>query len=286
MEFYLLEQLDAFARCGTLTRAAEELHISQPALSRSMKKIEEAFGVSLFTREKSKIALNETGKVAADYARRLLELRQEMMQQTAAFDRNRRSLILGACAPMPITRLIPVLQQRYSYQMISSETVAEDARLIAGLKNRSYHLAVLHHIPEDREIVCQHYLNEQLYIALPRAHPMASRTSVRFSELAGFSFLVYENVGFWVSVCRENIPDVNLIFQDSMENLAALAAASTLPSFGSDQMMGSGHGRGDRVFIPIEDAAAHASYYLACLQTEKRNYAKLFQAVRTQEMQA
>ena len=37
IELYLLEQLDAFARNGTLIRASEELHISQPALSRSMK---------------------------------------------------------------------------------------------------------------------------------------------------------------------------------------------------------------------------------------------------------
>ena len=38
IEIYLLEQLEAFARCGTLSAAAEELHLSQPALTRSMKK--------------------------------------------------------------------------------------------------------------------------------------------------------------------------------------------------------------------------------------------------------
>ena len=36
IEIYLLEQLEAFARCGTLSAAAEELHLSQPALTRSM----------------------------------------------------------------------------------------------------------------------------------------------------------------------------------------------------------------------------------------------------------
>ena len=48
MELYLLEQLIAFSRQGTLSGAAEELHISQPALSQSMKKLEESLGVSLF----------------------------------------------------------------------------------------------------------------------------------------------------------------------------------------------------------------------------------------------
>ena len=56
LDIFLLEQLDAFARNGTLSRAAEELHITQPALSRNMKKLEEALGVSLFTRESSRVA--------------------------------------------------------------------------------------------------------------------------------------------------------------------------------------------------------------------------------------
>ena len=50
MELYLLEQLIAFSRQGTLSGAAEKLHISQPALSQSMKKLEESLGVSLFER--------------------------------------------------------------------------------------------------------------------------------------------------------------------------------------------------------------------------------------------
>ena len=49
IEIFLLEQLVAFSACGTLSRAAEELHITQPALSRSMKKLETAFGVSFLT---------------------------------------------------------------------------------------------------------------------------------------------------------------------------------------------------------------------------------------------
>ena len=41
IETYLLEQFEAVARCGTLLKASEELHISQPSLSRSMKKLED-----------------------------------------------------------------------------------------------------------------------------------------------------------------------------------------------------------------------------------------------------
>ena len=94
IESYLLEQFEAVARCGTLLKASEELHISQPSLSRSMKKLEEELGVSLFKRENSKISLNETGKLAADYARREMEANREMVERVWAFDRSQRTVTL------------------------------------------------------------------------------------------------------------------------------------------------------------------------------------------------
>ena len=53
IEIHLLEQLDAFAEYGTLSEAAEKLHTSQPALTRSMKKLESELGVTLFIRSKT-----------------------------------------------------------------------------------------------------------------------------------------------------------------------------------------------------------------------------------------
>ena len=56
IELYLLEQIDAFARFGTLSEAARTLHISQPALTRSMRKVEALMGIPLFHRDKRKVA--------------------------------------------------------------------------------------------------------------------------------------------------------------------------------------------------------------------------------------
>ena len=81
MELYLLEQLIAFSRQGTLSGAAEKLHISQPALSQSMKKLEESLGVSLFERSKNKIALNENGIMAVQLGEKLLEQSREMEER-------------------------------------------------------------------------------------------------------------------------------------------------------------------------------------------------------------
>ena len=131
IEIFLLEQFVAFAKNGTLSRAAMDLHISQPALSRSMKKLEDEFGVSLFNREKSKITLNDTGKIAAQYAEKVLEADREMFEKTIAFERSRRTVILGSCAFLPTNELIPIIQEHFCKMAITAE-VASDDKLILG----------------------------------------------------------------------------------------------------------------------------------------------------------
>ena len=178
IESYLLEQFEAVARCGTLLKASEELHISQPSLSRSMKKLEDVLGVSLFIRENSKITLNETGKLAADYARRALEANQEMINRVTAFDRSLRTVSIGSCSPFPVNNLMPILQEQLPEKTLSTELVGSDEKLLAGLRSHLYQMVVLHHLPEEKDLFCQRYLDEQLYVSVAEDHPLAKQGSV------------------------------------------------------------------------------------------------------------
>jgi len=81
LDLHELQQLVAFADLGTLSKVAEEGHISTPSITRSMKTVEESFGVPLFERSKNRIALNETGKAAVEAARKLLAEADEAVRQ-------------------------------------------------------------------------------------------------------------------------------------------------------------------------------------------------------------
>ena len=63
----------------TLSKAAEELHMSQPTLTRAMQKLESEFDVPLFRRSRNRLEFNETGKLAADYAGKILDQTQDML---------------------------------------------------------------------------------------------------------------------------------------------------------------------------------------------------------------
>ncbi len=279
IENYLLEQFIGFAEAGTLLKASEILHISQPSLSRSMKKLEEEFGVPLFHRENSKIALNETGKIAAEYARRALDANQEMIDRVIAFERSLRTVYIGSCAPLPVNDLMSVLQERLPGKTISTE-ITNDEKLITGLKNHTYQLAVLHHDPDDRNLFCQRFMEESLYISVNKDHPLAGRKSVAFDDLKGVRILMDGNVGFWRETCSEKLPEENLLIQSSFDAFSELVEASSLPFFNSDQFLARGYDGQGRVSIPITDPEAHATYWLACLTSEQKAYRPIFNAVR------
>lgn len=279
IENYLLEQFVAVARYGTLLKVSEELHISQPSLSRSMRKIEEEFGVALFHRENSKLILNETGKVAAEYAQRALDANQEMIDHVIAFERSLRTVFVGSCAPLPINDIMATLQERLPGKTISTE-IANDDKLITGLKNRAYQLVILHHDPDDRALFCQRFMQEQLYISIAEDHPLAKKESVSFEDLKGLRILMDGNVGFWMEECKDKLAQTDLLVQNSFDAFSELVQASRLPLFNSDRFLERGYAPPGRVSIPIIDPEAHATYYLSCLVNEQKAYRPLFNAVR------
>ena len=181
IEIYLLEQLCAFSEYGTLSKAAESLHISQPALSRSMKKIEEELGVSLFNRENARISLNETGELAARLASELLSLNNGMVRRIKAFDRSQRSINVGACAPYPMNALMPLLQEYFGGMLITSE-LAELDDIENGLLDNTYQIGILNKPTENEELFCQRFVSEHLYISVPKSHRLAKRKFIKYKD--------------------------------------------------------------------------------------------------------
>lgn len=281
IEIYLLEQLAAFARCGTLSKAAEELLISQPALSRSMKKLEDDFGVKLFIRENRKLMLNETGKLAAQLAQSQVDQNRELISRVIAFDRSLHSVHIGACAPQPMAELMPILQDHFGDMTISSELVYGE-KLIKGLKTGVYHLAILREAIEDKELFSQRYMSESLYICVPENHRLAKNETVRFSDLKGEKFLLYQHIGFWMSVCVEYMKDTTFLIQPDRDTFADLVTNTDYPAFASDRIINEGYRMEGRVFIPIDEDKARYTFYIACRTDDKKKYAAFFNSVRSE----
>ena len=264
-----LEQLVAIADRGSLSAAARELHLSQPALTRSMQRLEDEFGVELFTHEKNRVTLNEAGLLAVEQARSVLGAAAGMKSRMHGYARAQRSVVVGSCAPGPMWLVAPELIRRLPEKTISSEMKAPDD-LLDGLLSEEYQLIILDALVEREDVVCCEYLTEQLYISLPPAHQLAKKDGVYLSELEGQTMLLYSDLGVWGKLCEEKMRGIRFIVQSERDALADLINASVLPNFTTNLTRTLTAPPLDRVEVPILDPEATMNFYLCALKKNRK----------------
>lgn len=142
IELYVLNELAAFPKYGTLTAVAEKMNVSQPALSRSMKKLEEDLGVQLFERGKNRIVLNENGKIAAEYAQKVIEAESVFEKKVIEYEQTHRIFSFASIAPMPISELTPILSQQFMGMTIKHELKDNEKELYKSLDSGKSKLVV------------------------------------------------------------------------------------------------------------------------------------------------
>ncbi len=261
-ELYQLEQLLAVAECGTLSNAADRLHISQPALSRSMQRLEAELKVPLFLRQKNRVELNENGRLAVEYAQQIVGQSRSMISRIQAFDRSQRTILIGSCAPVPLWEIPPVLSGLYPDMTISSE-IRENGVLLQGLRDNVYQLIVLPFPVEESGITCVKYGEEHLFFSLPPAHPLSGRKALYMKDLNGETMLLRNRLGFWRDIADRKMPDTRFLEQEDIA-FEELVRSSALPNFVTDVVLRREGNPTNRVNIPILDEEANVTYYCLC----------------------
>ena len=278
IETSLLEQLVAFHDLKTLSAAAEHLMTSQPALSRSMRKLEEEFGVTLFERSKNRLLLNENGALAAECARRVLEEQEAMIARVRALDRSRRTIAVGSVAPGPLMDLSPMLSSEYEDRTVSTE-LRKKEELIPMLEHGIFQMIILREIPANDGIFTCPCGSEHLYVSLPESHPLASRKSVTFAEMDGTEFLQISNVGIWEDIKKKEMPHARIYLQKDTAALAAVAATSSMATFKTDISLRHLAPEPGRVVIPFSDESSTVHFWCCCLKKDERKYRNWFRTL-------
>ena len=264
-----LQQLVAFADLGTLSQVAQAGHISTPSITRSMKDLEESFGVPLFVRSKNRIALNENGKMAVESARKLLAEAEQAVQQVRAFDQRQRMLVVKSCAPAPLWELLPKLNVKYPGRTIASG-IGSNEDVLAAWNSGECDIAILPFRPETGEGTVKEFMREKLFVCVPQGHELARHQSLTFAEINGFNFLLNSELGFWDTLCRQKMPASRFLIQTDRDAFDELVRASSMPSFSTDYFKDLGQRYPDRVRIPLTDPEADVTFY-TLTRTKRRS---------------
>lgn len=276
IEFNLLEILVAFEKNKTLLKTAEDLHISQPALTVSMKKIEKELDVNIFDRGKNKISLNDNGLYLVSLAKKMLQERDEMLYKIKSFDKSHTVLNVGTSAIAPNLYYLPKIEKSHNIKIIS--TIENEKILISKLRSGLYDFIFITEKVTYNNFVCKKIFSEQLYFFLNKNHPLAKKDSLSFKDVDGESILMNREIGFWDKLVRDNMPNSHFILQDSLDNLRILVDNSNITSFASNLTL-SERTIPNRVAVKISNHSAKVDFYIAFNKSKSNVFNKYFNVI-------
>ena len=230
-----LDQLTYFLKVAerrNFTRAAEDLGVSQPALSRSVARLEEELGQPVFERQTRLLVLTEAGRLLRSRAEQIVAIIQDTRAEITD-DGQTGTLRIGA---------IPTIAPYYLPQLLKSfREQCPDAHMVVHEDTTDYLLKAVHDgvvdvailaLPvESRYLEVQQLFEEELLLVVSPEHPLAGKKQIRVSDIESLPFVLLseahclsDNI---VSFCRQKA-----FHPVSVERTSQLATVQELVSLG------------------------------------------------------
>ncbi|GGL07228.1 LysR family transcriptional regulator [Nocardia jinanensis] len=189
----LLRYFAAVAAEGNLTRAAERLYVSQPALTKQIKQLENLLGVRLFVRSRAGMALTAAGEALAGRTASLLTGWDRALQETrraaAQADRLLRVGFLASAANEATPRIIAEFSRRLPGWRVDMRQ-ASWADPTGGLADAEVDVALLRlPFPAQDRFRVRELFGEPRWVAVASAHPLAAREAIAFEDLLDEPFV-------------------------------------------------------------------------------------------------
>lgn len=180
---------------GSFSKAAETLHLSQPAVSLAIQALEQQYGTKLLQRNTRGATLTEAGKVLYDYACRLLELYEAAEQALQEYNRTPRGrLAVGASTIVGdyiLPRLGGVFVNQYPEIQLTVE-IANTQEIIHRLQEQALEIALVEFPVNNPGVVAQPFMEDELVVIAGPCHPWANRRRISLEELRNEPFIVRE----------------------------------------------------------------------------------------------
>src|SRR5438093_4691819 len=195
MDIRQLEMFQAVAEEASFTRAGERLHVSQSAISRQVKLLEEELGGVLLHRRSRKVTLTHAGELLLKTANRLFrDLQDVVWQISETQELHRGALRLGGGMTVCIY-ILPKLLKKYRslYRQVDLRvTSGTSESILRLLRNHEVDLGLLTLpiVSKDLEVIP--VLKEEMVVVTAPGHPLSRKRTVRPEDLAKFPLILFE----------------------------------------------------------------------------------------------
>ena len=189
-----LKVFESVARHLNYTRAAQELFLTQPAVSMQVKQLEESLGVALFEQLGKRIHLTEAGREVLGYARTVTQQLDELegvLNHIKGLSGGKLRISVATTANYFIPTLLGTFSRRYPEVTISLDVTNRET-LLQQLSENIVDLAIMGQPPAELDAEADAFMENPLVIVAPPDHPLAREKKIPLARLQEETFLVRE----------------------------------------------------------------------------------------------
>lgn len=191
MDIREMNYIDTIAETKSMTKAAQKLHISQPALHKSLRKVEEEFHTSFFYRKGHESLPTDTGLIVLEYTRRILALQHEMQQKVQDTQTLKSGSVTIGFPAVVGTLYLPqaLIDFQKEYPDIKLKTLEAGANKLSTLvENGTLDMAILVRPVPQQSLSEIPLLQNQVVAGVTQNHPWYGRSHISIEDFEAVSF--------------------------------------------------------------------------------------------------
>ncbi len=259
MELRHLRYFVAVAEMENVSRAALKLHVSQPALSRQIRDLEDELGFSLLERTAKSVRLTDAGRAFLDNARALLQNADDAVTKARAVASSEPTELHVGYSPTPTAEILPKTLRAFQAAMPNVHVKLHDwsnNAILEGMRDGRLQLGLI--VPPAKasalpDLRYEELFHERVCVAVAPQHPFARRRAIPLAEVAAEPL---------IGLTREDYPSyydlLSIVFSkskqkprvieeyDSFTGIISAVEAGTGVAIGADTL---GHSFGNRVKV-------------------------------------
>mgnify|MGYP001825347430 CR=1 FL=1 len=218
-----LQVFHTVARLLSFTKAAETLHMTQPAVTFQVRQLEEHFNTRLFDRTHNRISLTDAGRKVYEYADRIFELYSEMEDSVREMTGEiSGALTIGASttiAEYMLPTLLGDFKEKYPEVTVHLK-VSNSEGIVSMVENNTIDLGVVESSVGNKNLVVEICKRDHLVAIVPPGHPLAGERTLKFARVLEHPFICREEGSGTREVIGEyldHLPDCSSALNIAME---------------------------------------------------------------------
>ena len=294
MDYYNQKKMDfrlkvfyTVANRLSFTKAANELFITQPAISKHVQELEEQYKIKLFDRNGSRISLTSAGEILLKHTKNIFEIYREIDFDMSSLINERMGLLRIGASTTISQYIIPPLLARFHQRMENIKVNllnGNTAQIENALINKEIEIGIVEGQSKNKAIKYTHFLKDVLVLVCKSSHSLVSKEEFTAADLKNMHFLIREQGSGTLEVLEHSLKPLNIKFSDlriemqlgSTESIKSYLLHSDCVAFMSMHAIEKELKNNELTILDVKNLSMERYFYIISLQGKNDALSDLF----------